>query len=209
MPTSVDELVEQAAAGSSLAMGRLLMLYDAPLRQRIGRKLPVDLQAVLSAEDVLQDAYVEAYRHMGRFEPRGKAAFGHWLATITDHKLLDAIKAQRAAKRLAPRRAVPPPPADRSTSWLALGQLADEKGRTPSKVLAGREAAQAVQVALAALPESCRRALWMRYIEDKAVKDIAAALDRTEHAVHQLCNRGLALLRREMGSRARFLSGSE
>jgi len=206
MDTSRDELVELAASGDRVAMGRLLILTDEPLRKRISRRITADLQGALSAEDVLQETYVEAYKHIGQFEPHGHRAFCRWLTTIADRKLVDLVRALRAAKR-PPRHREQRIPDDRSVSFLTLGQLADKHGETPSKVMAGREAVQAVQVALAALPEACRKAIWMRHIEGKPVKEIAAALGRTERAVHQLCYRGLALLREEMGSRSRFLTG--
>lgn len=206
MDTSGDRLVEQAAGGDRLAMGRLLMLYDAPLRRRIASRITADLQGALSAEDVLQETYIEAYRHMGTFTPRGQKAFYGWLAAVADHKLIDAVKALRAAKR-PPRHRAQRVPTDLSTSLVALAELADGKVDTPSGVVSRKEAVQAVQTALAALPEACRKAVWLRHIKGKPVRDIAAAMGRTERAVHQLCYRGLALLRQEMGSRSRFLSG--
>ena len=208
MGVSVDELVEMAASGDKVAMGRLLMLYDEPLRQRIGRHITADLQGALSAEDVLQETYVEAYRHMEGFEPQGRQAFGRWLTTIADRKLVDAVRALRAAKR-PPRHREQRIPDDRSSSFLALGQLADKHGKTPSRIMAGEEAVGAVQSALAALPDACRQALWLRYIEGKPVEDVAEALHRTKRAIHQLCYRGLILLREEMGSRSRYLGSSQ
>ena len=208
MGVSADELVEQAAGGDRVAMGRLLMLYDEPLRKRIARRITADLQGALSAEDVLQETYVEAYKHIGRFDPRGHRAFCRWLTTIADNKLVDSVRALRAAKR-PPRHREQRAPDDRSASFMTLGQLADKHGETPSRIMAGREAVQAVRVALAALPEACRKALWMRHIEGKPVKETAAALGRTERAVHQLCYRGLILLRAEMGNRSEFLSSSQ
>ena len=122
--------------------------------------------------------------------------------------MIDAVKALRAAKR-PPRERPQPAPTDRSTSFLNLAKFVDKKGKTPSGVVAGEEAVRAVQVALASLPELCRQAVWMRHIEGKRVSEIAAALGRTERAVHQLCYRGLAQLRERMGSRSEYLSDSQ
>ncbi len=207
MISSVDELVAKAKRGDRLAMGRLLMLHDLRLRRRIGGRIGTDLQGVLSAEDVLQDAYAEAYRHIGGLELRGPRAFYNWLAATADRKLADAAKALRAKKR-PPRQRARGIATDRSSSFLGLVRLIDRHTRTPSKVLARREAVQAVQVALASLPEPCRRAVWMRHIEGKPVSEIAASLGRTERAVHQLCYRGLTRLREEMGNRSMFLGDS-
>jgi len=205
---SLDTLMKRAVGGDRVAVGRLLMLFDGRLRRRMARKITPNLQAVLSAEDVLQETYIEAYRHVGTFQPRGPDSFYRWLAAIAEHKLLDAGKALRAAKRPPRRRARPIAP-DRSSSLLGLVELADGKGRTPSGIASRKEAVQAVQVALAALPPACREALWLRHIEGEPVKDVAAAMGRTERAVHQLCYRGLQLLRKELGSRSRYLGESQ
>lgn len=200
-------MVQKACKGDRVALGRLLMLYDQRLRRRLDRRIPSDLRATIAAEDVLQETYTQAFRHIERFEPRGEQAFYSWLMAIADHKLADTAKALRAAKRPPPGRAERIP-ADRSASFLGLVRLIDKKGKTPSRIMARQEAVQAVQVALASLPEPCRRAVWMRHIEGRPAREIAAALGRSERAVHQLCYRGLTRLREEMGSRSKFLSDS-
>jgi RNA polymerase sigma factor (sigma-70 family) len=63
-------------------------------------------------------------------------------------------------------------------------------------------------VAVATLPEALRQVVWMCHIEGQSVREIAAALGRTERAVNQLCYRGLLKLREQMGHRSRFLSDS-
>jgi len=208
MAVSVGELAERAVEGDRIALGRLLVLYDPRLRRRIGRKIGADAGARgLSVEDVLQETYTAGYRHIQRFESRGPEAFYKWLAAIGDHKFLDAVKALRAAKR-RPRSGARRIAVDRSTSFLGLAQLLDGRRKTPSGVIARREAVQALQVALASLPSPCRQAVWMRHIDGKSPREIAATLGRTERAVHQLCYRGLAQLRERLGSRSKFLSGS-
>ncbi len=207
MTVSADDLAKRAVQGDSVAVGRLLMLYDARLRRRIGRKIGVRRGGTLAVEDVLQDTYTAAHRFVHRFEPRGQDSFYRWLAAIADHKLIDAVRALRAAKR-SPKPDARRVALDRSSSFLGLARLIDRKGTSPSGVVARREAIRAMQVALASLPEACRQAVWMRHIDGKSPREIAAALDRTERAVHQLCYRGLAQLRERMGSRSKFLADS-
>lgn len=75
-----------------------------------------------------------------------------------------------------------------------------------SRVLGAKEVVHAIQVALVSQPEVCRQAVWMRHIEGRAVGEIAAALGRTERAVHQLCYRGLAMLEEAMGPTSRCMT---
>lgn len=207
MATTIVNLVEQASQGNRVALERLLMLFDLRLRRRIGRRLAKNSPAVLSVDDVLQETYTDAFRHIRRLEPRGGEAFYNWLAAIAERKLLDAVRALRTAKRS------PPPGArrvasDRGTSLLGLAQLVDPRNKTPSGVVAREEAVKTLQVALARLPEPCRQVVWMHHVENKPAREIAAALGRTERAVNQLCYRGLQQLREEMGSRSRYLGDS-
>jgi RNA polymerase sigma-70 factor (ECF subfamily) len=51
------------------------------------------------------------------------------------------------------------------------------------------------------LPDLQRRVIEMRFVEDKSVREVAAALDRTEGAVKQLQLRALENLRKGMGLR--------
>jgi RNA polymerase sigma-70 factor (ECF subfamily) len=203
-----DKLVALARSGDRVATGRLLMLYDLRLRRHISRRITPGIQALITTEDVLQETYTEAYRHITGYQPRGHGAFYRWLATIADHKLVDSIKALRAAKRTPPKR-ISWARVDLSASFSTLAQLVDGKGRTPSRIVARKEAGRVLQVALASLPEPCREAVWMRHFESRSVAEIASLLGKTEHAVHQLCYRGLHLLREAMGGRSRFLSSSD
>jgi RNA polymerase sigma-70 factor (ECF subfamily) len=53
------------------------------------------------------------------------------------------------------------------------------------------------------LPEDQRRVIEMRFAEDKSVREIAAALGKTEGAIKQLQFRGVQRLREEVASTAR------
>ena len=46
----------------------------------------------------------------------------------------------------------------------------------------------------------------MRYVQGLPVAEIARAMDRTPHAVHNLCYRGLQELHVKLGRSARFLT---
>src|ERR1051325_1766625 len=97
--TSVDPLVRAAVQGDTAALTVLLTRAQAPLRERIGREIPADLQGAIGVDDIVQQALVGAFRDIGKFEPRGSRAFDRWLTTIALHVLRNAIKANRRKKR--------------------------------------------------------------------------------------------------------------
>ena len=51
------------------------------------------------------------------------------------------------------------------------------------------------------LPDAQRRVIEMRFMEERSIRDIAAALDRSEGAIKQLQLRALENLRKDMEGR--------
>jgi RNA polymerase sigma-70 factor, ECF subfamily len=203
---SESELVSLAAAGDAMALERLLVLHYDRLAAQVGRKLPDELRGLISADDVLQEAFVVAFREIRQFKPAGPDAFYHWLAAIAQHRLLDMVKAQRAAKRGGGRRAINRPSRSPEESLAGLLELLQVNERTPSRSVAAHEAIGAIRVGLSGLKEDYREALRLRYIEGLPVAEAAARMQRTEHAVHMLCHRGLEQLREALGRSSQFFT---
>src|SRR5262245_54502479 len=101
MASAADEnaLLNKAVAGDGDALEVLLLRYFARVVAEVSRRLPDDIRGAVSAEDVVQDAMIIAFQRIGSFEPRGEDAFFAWLSRIAEHRLMDAAKALRAAKR--------------------------------------------------------------------------------------------------------------
>ena len=204
MSEEQSQLLDAAVSGNRLAVGRLLMRHDARLRQKVGRWIPPELSAMLTVEDVLQETYAEAYRHIGTFKPAGSESFYAWLAKIAERQFLNARRWLLAAKRGLNKQAKGP--VRQSTSFVELVRVLSGTGSTPSSVAARQENERILQVALAGLKDDYREALWMRYIEGRPVREIAQAMRRTERAVQMLCNRGLRALREKMGRTSKYLN---
>lgn len=199
------ELVRRAVGGDRPALETLLEILRAPLAARIQARIPADLQALITADDILQEAFVDVFSSVGTFEARGERAFEAWVGRIAENRLLDAIKAQRAAKRGRDRMINPQTGTD-DDALIDLLNAAAGSERTPSRALASAEAVAAIRTALAAVKDEYREALQLRYIEGRAMADVAAAMGKTEPAVQKLCRRGLDALRDALGNSARFFT---
>jgi RNA polymerase sigma-70 factor, ECF subfamily len=202
-----EQLVARAVAGEPLALERLLLDAYPRLVPRLEQQLPADLRTVVAVDDIIQETFADAFRGIASFKPGGNDAFMAWIGTIADHRLLDAIRTYRAAKRGGGRETGQTPLGARS-SIADLVQLMAVTDRTPSRSAGGHEAAAAVQVALAGLKDEYREALRLRFLEALPVADVAARLGRTEASVHKLCSRGLQAMREAMGEATRYLSGA-
>jgi RNA polymerase sigma-70 factor (ECF subfamily) len=199
-----NERLQQAIAGDQAALEDLLLdAYDI-LLPRIEHRIPADLRGLLSAEDVLQEAFVDAVSKISTFKPESDGAFVRWVSTIADHRLIDLIRAQRAVKRGGGRAAVA---ADNwSSSLTDLLCLVAQHERTPSRSVARHEAVAAISSALEQLSPDYRDVLRLRYIEGLSVSETAERIGRSEQAVQMLCHRALRQLRDVLGPDAEFLS---
>jgi RNA polymerase sigma-70 factor (ECF subfamily) len=77
------ELVERARTGDQSAFGELVEIHQPA----VFRAALAALRSRDEAEEVVQDAFLAAYRKLGDF--RGESSFKTWLLTITWRKALD------------------------------------------------------------------------------------------------------------------------
>ncbi|MCK4340756.1 MAG: sigma-70 family RNA polymerase sigma factor [Phycisphaerae bacterium] len=203
---SEEELVALASAGDQLAIHQLLLLHHDRIAAVLEQKIPPELRGVLAAEDVCQEAYVVVVRELSTFEPQSKSSFFKWLLKIAERKLIDAVRAQRAAKRGGGKRAHERPEQGDASSIVALLEQAAVHERTPSRSAANHELAAAIQDALVKLDADYRTALRYRYIEGLSAAETARRMGRSVGAVGKLCERGLQQLSEVLGDASRFQS---
>lgn len=199
------QLAAAAAAGDRAALERLLLNHYDELARRIQAKLPPRLAATCAVDDILQVTFFQAFRDIARFEARTDDSFGDWLARIADHRLLDAIKQHDCAKRGGDWQRVGELARDDSRSSSLLDWIAADQTSPPSAI-ARSEALQALQVALASIPEDQREAIRLRHLEGKSLDEAAAAMGRSPDAVRGLVQRGKQSLADAMGRVSRWLS---
>lgn len=207
-PLEDPDLLNRAIAGEPLALDRLLLDHHRALRAIIEKKVPPTLASAVSAEDILQECYTEAFRDIGKFRPDGPSALFRWLCTIADHRLLDAIRAHRAVKRGGGRAAVTGGADQQHSAVLALLDVVYAHTNTPSRSVAGHEASAAVKAAIDTLKPEYRDAIRLRYIEGRSVGETAALMSKSERSVHKLCSRGIQKLREALGDASRYFSES-
>jgi RNA polymerase sigma factor (sigma-70 family) len=136
------------------------------------------------AEDAAQEAFVKAYRALGRFRPG--APFRPWLLQIVANEA-------RNRRRSAGRR-----------SALALRAAAQESSGdaapSPEAALVASERRRELLAALERLREEERLVLACRFFLDLSEEETAAALGVRRGTVKSRQSRALARLREEMGA---------
>lgn len=201
------ELVRLAVAGDLAALRLLLTEYRPRLRAYLAARIPDGLNQAIDPDDIAQEAYVRVFRHIDHFEQREPNSFFLWLATIAMNCLRDTMRQHQAVKRGGGRDVARTGKGFDESTIALLNALAGP-GKTPSRTMARGEAVDAVHAALEKISEDQRRAVWLVHIEGRAVVEAAAAMGRSERAVHGLCRRGLKQLQQKLGAPGDYLSST-
>jgi RNA polymerase sigma factor (sigma-70 family) len=159
-------------------------------RARLVRLCAAITRDPAAADDLAQEALVEAWRLRGRL--RDPAARSPWLAAIARNVCMRWLRRHR---REAARRADP-----RSLPDEGLLDLADVLGREvdPTASLTRGELRDLLAKAMRTLPAATRRALVERYVAEQPVVDIARRLGVSQAAATMRLRRGEAALRRAL-----------
>ena len=195
------DVVSQPLAGAEPTPTDLMLFAErARLLAYVKRHLPLELQAWVDPNDVLQDAYFEAFRRLAQFKATDENSAFRWLVTIARHRIVELLRTRRTA-----RRGGPDAHAAQGDSVVAmLAELAIHL-RTPSRSAARHEFMAALEQSLNRLPPDLGEALSLRYIQGFSCAEIGEKMGRTERAVHMLCNRALKVVRRELRSVSMYM----
>ncbi len=205
MATSEEELLALAIDGDRDAVGTLLQRYGPQVRNRLAGKIARHWQSVLTADDILQVTYLEAFMHIGRFKPAGAGSFLAWLTRIAENNLRDAVKSLEAEKRPDPRRQVRPQGDD---SYVALIELLGGTSTTPSRHAAKAEVRAALESAIAGLPEDYAKVVRMYDLEGRSASEVADSMGRSPGAIFMLRARAHDRLPDLLGSSTAFFIDS-
>ena len=182
-------------AGDGPALGQLLESYRRYLlvlaRLQIGRCL----QGKVDAADMVQEAFLGAFRDFRQFRGSTEKEFLGWLRQILASLLANLVRhyqalsaamsawnSSSAANWTNPRRP------STGLFWPARG--------SPSQQAVRREQAVLLADALGRLPEDWRDLLILRHLEGLTFPEVAQRMGRTIDSVKKLWPRALAGFRR-------------
>lgn len=164
--------------------------FEAIMRRHNGRLFRV-ARAILKddteAEDALQDAYLDAYRHMDDF--RGDAQLSTWLTRIVVNQSLMRLRRQKRERVIVPfdrgERQDPGQEVD----------VPDDKAEPPSSAAMRAEVRRLLEQRIDQLPVAFRTVFVMREVEDMTVEETADCLGIRPATVRTRLFRARALLR--------------
>lgn len=175
-------LARRLAAGDTEAFEALMRRYNGRLF-RVARAI---LKDDGEAEDVLQDAYLDAYRHIHQF--KGGAQLSTWLTRIVVNRALMRVRAQRRERTVLSferQHVLDGPPPD----------LVDVRAESPQASALRAELRQLLERTIDGLPLAFRTVFVMREVEDMSAAEIAESLDIPLATVRTRLFRARGLLR--------------
>jgi len=208
--------VLQVNGGDGDALQRLIVHCHKMLRHTIGAAIDPGVRQRIDPDDVLQEAYTNAFRAIDRaaedsvdapapsFENVGH--FHKWLEAVALNCLRDMQAAQRRQKRDVGRELATPPATSIAESFPSLIQQLPGHDPTPSRHMARKEAVAAMLSSLARLPDEQQMVIRRRFLENVAFEQIAAELGKSREAVYMICHRGLKNLRQAFVSITTYLT---
>jgi RNA polymerase sigma-70 factor (ECF subfamily) len=185
-----EEVVRRVLGGEPALFEILMRRYN----QRLFRVARAIVRDDAEAEDVLQQAYVNAFTHLHQFA--GTARFSTWLTRIATYEALARLR--------------------RRGRFVEMDPMGEEDGGAPplrarepdpEQQAFAAELRQALEASLDGLPQIYRSAFVLRDVEGLSTAEVAECLDVSEDVVKTRLHRARALLREELFQRVGLSAG--
>ncbi len=182
-PSSDWDIVQEVRSGDARSFRRLVKRHEAQAMTLAVRVLKNREEA----EEIVQDAFVRAFRNLHQF--RGDAKFGTWLHRIVYNLCMTKVSRRRNDQF---HQSLDEPGIDLS--------LADESDASGLELLQDRELREYLSKAVEELPEKLRSVVTLFYVHDMKYNEICTVMDIPEGTVKTYLFRGRALLRKRLSS---------
>jgi RNA polymerase sigma-70 factor (ECF subfamily) len=182
------EIVRRVRAGETALFELLMRRHN----QRVYRVARAVLRDEGDVEEVMQQAYVNAYTHLHQFEER--AQFSTWLTRITVN---EALAQRRASRRRTPMTGRHGEQDDSEESMETLRT----PDADPERQAYSRELSDLLEEAVDNLPDTYRMVFMLRDVEGMSTRETSEGLGLGEEAVKTRLHRARALIRRSITER--------
>jgi RNA polymerase sigma-70 factor (ECF subfamily) len=180
---SDEQVVTRVLAGQTALFEVLMRRHN----ERLYRAARAILRDEHEAEDVMQQAYVNAYSHLRQFDGRSK--FSTWLTRIAVHEAL--ARARRRGRYTT---------MDADESSVEPGAF--DTTPDPERLAISNELGTLVESAIDRLPDGTREVFMLRQVEGMSTEEVAEALNVSEAVVKTRLSRARGAIRRELYEQA-------
>ena len=178
-----EQLVVRARAHDRAAFELLMRRHN----QRIYRVVRSILRGADEIEDVIQQAYLQAFTHLDQFG--GNARWSTWVCRIAINEALARIRQRGRFVSID------------AASEEAMADFSKGPNSDPERAAAGREFGHLVERAIDELPDIYRSVLILREVEGMTTEETAGVLDVEVDVVKTRLHRARAALRASLENR--------
>jgi RNA polymerase sigma-70 factor, ECF subfamily len=179
-PREIEALIQRCLQGDQLAWDAIVQQY----RRKVFNVAYKFVGRHEEAEDLTQDIFIKIFKSLGTFDRR--ANFQTWLISVSRNLCIDHYRSVRQE-----RQAI-----DYQVDPNELSPASGDPG--PIAAIEQQDRVVLLREALAALPESLRKAVLMRDIQELTYQEIADRLHLPEGTVKSRINRGRTELARQI-----------
>jgi RNA polymerase sigma-70 factor, ECF subfamily len=179
-----EDIVQQILEGNTALFELIMRRYNERL-YRAARAITRDER---EAEDVMQQAYVNAFSNLRQF--KGHAQFATWLTRIAINEALARVRSRGRYERLDDG-------ASNVKTFMSLNSTPD-----PERQAFTGELRDLLEWAIDTLPDGAREAFVLRDVEGLSTAETAASLGVSEDVVKTRLSRARGALRRALLERA-------
>lgn len=183
------EIVRRVREGESALFEVLMRRHN----QRLYRAARSVVQDESEAEDVMQQAYINAFTHLHQFEER--SLFSTWMTRITLNEAFSRRRKLRQSALMAEPRADAESDRGMPMDSVTSGQPDPER-----QAYAG-ELRRVLEGAVDALPETYRTVFMLRDVEGLSTEEAGEGLGLSQDAVKTRLHRARAMIRRSVSAR--------
>lgn len=180
---SDEAIVTRVREGETALYEILLRRYN----QRLYRTIRAILRDDRNVEDVMQQAYIDAYTHLDQF--RGDAKFATWLTRIAVNRAIRNGRGDRRGLELVV-----------SDQESAIERI-PARNIDPEHAMYGHELKVVLESLIGQLPEPFRMVFVMREVEGLSTAETAACLEINEDTVKTRLHRARRLLQEQLDRR--------
>ena len=178
-------LVDRVRAGDMDAYSELVRMYD----RRVFRIAFNIVHNTEDAEDVVQDAFLKAYRNLDRFE--GNSKFYTWLVRIAVNEALMKLRKARNSKTVSMDDEV-------ATEEGSIPREFADWSPNPEQRYGSDETKEILRKTIQGLPPGFRTVFMLRDVEGLSTEETARALDLSIPAVKSRLLRARLQLRERL-----------
>ena len=184
---SDEEIVHRVVDGHTALYEVLMRRYN----ERIYRAARSIVRDEDEAEDVMQQAYVNAYAHLRQFD--GRAKFSTWLTKIAIHEAL--ARARKQGRYVAV-----------DFSEEENQAVERQPSRDPEQQAFAAELRSLLESSIDELPDGLREVFMLREVDGLNTAETAECLGVSEDVVKTRLSRSRAALRNQLAERAGILA---